>query len=85
MPAQSRNATVNGPVMDTTTGATIFNATVELRDEATSLKYSTKTNREGNYVVPDLSPAMPAMDDFSIEHSPTDFRPGDCVVRLSPN
>src|SRR5258708_20325942 len=54
--AQSPNATVTGEVVDPS-GAAISDATVEVIDEATNLKYSTKTNREGIYVIPELPPA----------------------------
>src|SRR5438094_3291097 len=54
--AQSPNATVTGEVVDPS-GAAIADATVELFDEATNLKYSTKTNGDGIYVVPSLPPA----------------------------
>ena len=54
--AQSPNATVTGEVVDLS-GAAIADATVEVINEATNLKYSTKTNREGIYVIPELPPA----------------------------
>ncbi|PYT34962.1 MAG: TonB-dependent receptor [Acidobacteria bacterium] len=66
--AQSPNATVNGEVVDPS-GAAIADATVEVINEATNLKYSTKTNREGIYVIPELPPAT-----YRIEVSHVGFK-----------
>ena len=66
--AQSPNATVNGEVVDPS-GAAIGDATVEVIDEATNAKYSTKTNREGIYVIPELPPAT-----YRIEVSHVGFK-----------
>ena len=65
---QSLNATVTGEVVDQS-GAAIGDATVELIDEATNLKYSTKTNGDGIYVVPNLPPAT-----YRIEVSHVGFK-----------
>src|SRR6266550_5701301 len=66
--AQSPNATVTGEVVDPS-GAAIADATVEVISEATNLKYSTKTNREGIYVIPELPPAT-----YRIEVSHVGFK-----------
>src|SRR6266851_4651457 len=54
--AQSPNATLNGQVVDSSGGA-IAGASVDAVNVATNVKYSTKTNAEGMYVLPDLPPA----------------------------
>src|SRR5437773_630208 len=64
----SPNATVTGEVVDQS-GAAIGDATVELIDEATNLKYSTKTKGDGIYVVPNLPPAT-----YRIEVSHVGFK-----------
>jgi len=65
---QSPNATVTGEVVDPS-GAAIADATVEVINEATNLKYSTRTNREGIYVIPELPPAT-----YRIEVSHVGFK-----------
>src|SRR6266851_2819860 len=54
--AQSPNATLNGQVVDSSGGA-IAGASVDAVNVATNVKYSTKTNAEGMYLLPDLPPA----------------------------
>ncbi len=66
--AQSPNATVTGEVVDPS-GAAIADVTVEVINEATNVKYSTKTNREGIYVIPELAPAT-----YRIEVSHVGFK-----------
>jgi len=66
--AQSPNATVTGEVVDPS-GAAIAGATVEVINEATNLKYSSKTSREGIYVIPELPPAT-----YRIEVSHVGFK-----------
>jgi hypothetical protein len=53
--AQSPNATINGIVLDPS-GAAIAGAQVVVVNDATGVQYTTKTNGEGIYVVPNLSP-----------------------------
>jgi len=53
--AQSPTAVVNGQVRDTS-GAAITGAMVEVFNDATHVRYSTETNNEGIYSVPDLPP-----------------------------
>lgn len=53
--AQSSNATVNGIVLDPS-GAVIAGAQVVVVNDATGVQYTTKTNGEGIYVVPNLPP-----------------------------
>lgn len=53
--AQAPTAVVNGQVRDSS-GATIVGATVEVFNDATRVRYSTKTNEEGIYSVPNLPP-----------------------------
>lgn len=53
--AQSPNATINGLVLDPSNSA-ITGAEVLVINDATGLKYFSKTNREGVYVVPNLPP-----------------------------
>src|SRR5205807_6371334 len=66
--AQSPNATLTGEVVDPS-GAAIADATVEVINESTNLKYSTKTSKEGIYVIPELPPAM-----YRIEVSHVGFK-----------
>src|SRR5881396_2622147 len=66
--AQSPNATVTGEVVDPS-GAAIADATVEVINEATSIRYSAKTNAEGLYFVPALPPAT-----YRIEVSRVGFK-----------
>src|SRR6266700_6807499 len=54
--AQSPNATLNGQVLDSS-GGVIAGANVDVVNIATNVKYSTKTNSEGMYFLPDLPPA----------------------------
>ena len=53
--AQSANGTINGLILDPS-GRVITGADVLVINDATGVKYSTKTNREGIYVLPNLSP-----------------------------
>src|SRR6266851_2292265 len=53
---QSPNATLNGQVVDSSGGA-IAGANVDLVNVATNVRYSTKTNAEGMYLLPELPPA----------------------------
>ena len=53
--AQAVKATVVGSVRDKS-GAAVSDATITLRERATGLSFTTKTNASGNYVFPDLSP-----------------------------
>ena len=53
--AQSPTATINGIVLDPT-GAAIAGAQVVVVNDATGVQYTTKTNGEGIYVVPNLPP-----------------------------
>jgi Carboxypeptidase regulatory-like domain len=53
--AQSPNATINGLVFDPSGGA-IVGAEVVVVNDATGVQYTTKTNGEGIYVVPNLLP-----------------------------
>src|SRR6266436_6002477 len=66
--AQSPNATLTGEVVDPS-GAAIADASVEVINEATNVKYSTKTSREGIYVIPELPPAT-----YRIEVSHVGFK-----------
>jgi hypothetical protein len=54
--AQSPNATVTGQVLDSS-AAVIAGAEVDVISDATNLIYSTKTNTEGIFMVPDVPPA----------------------------
>jgi hypothetical protein len=54
--AQSPNATVTGQVLDSS-GAVVAQATVDVINNATNAIYSTKTNGEGIFLVPDVPPA----------------------------
>src|SRR5260370_1121809 len=54
--AQSPNATLNGQVLDSS-GGVIAAANVYVVNTATNIKYSTKTNAEGMYLLPELPPA----------------------------
>jgi hypothetical protein len=54
--AQSPNATLNGQVLDSS-GGVIAGADIDAVNVATNVKYSTKTNSEGMYLLPDLPPA----------------------------
>src|SRR5258708_38809744 len=53
--SQSPTAVVNGQVRDGS-GAAISGATVEVFNDATHVRYSTGTNDEGIYSVPNLPP-----------------------------
>ena len=53
--AQSPNGTVSGLVLDPS-GAVIVGAEIIIVNDATRGQYSTKTNNEGIYVVPNLAP-----------------------------
>lgn len=53
--AQSPNATINGIVVDPS-GAVIAGAEVVVVNDGTGVQYTTKTNGEGIYVVPNLPP-----------------------------
>ena len=53
--AQSSNAIVNGIVLDPS-GEVIVGAQVVVVNDATGVQYTTKTNGEGIYVVPNLQP-----------------------------
>src|SRR5258708_28926293 len=53
---QSPNATLNGQVVDSSGGA-IAGVNVDVVNVATNVRYSTKTNGEGMYLLPELSPA----------------------------
>jgi hypothetical protein len=53
--AQSPNGVINGLVVDSSSRA-IVGADVVVVNDATGLKYTSKTNDEGIYVVPDLPP-----------------------------
>jgi hypothetical protein len=53
--AQSPTAVVNGQVRDTS-GAAVPNASVEVINDATSARYTTETNDEGIYSLPNLPP-----------------------------
>src|SRR5579859_6468565 len=53
--AQSPSATINGLVLDPS-GAAIVGAEVVVVNDATGVQYTTRTNGEGIYVVPNLPP-----------------------------
>jgi hypothetical protein len=53
--AQSPTATINGIVLDPS-GAAIVGAQVVVVNDATGVQYTSRTNGEGIYVVPNLSP-----------------------------
>src|SRR5947208_13828072 len=53
---QSPNATLNGQVLDSSGGVSA-GANVDGVNTATNDKYSTKTNAEGMYLLPELPPA----------------------------
>lgn len=53
--AQSPNGTISGLVLDPT-GAAIVGAEVVIANDVTGLLYTTKTNNEGIYVLPNLPP-----------------------------
>lgn len=54
---QSPNATINGLVLDPS-GAVIAGAQIVVVNDATGVQYSTRTNGEGIYVVPNLPPGL---------------------------
>lgn len=54
--AQSPNATLRGQVVDSS-GGTIAGANIDAVNPATNVRYSTRTNAEGMYVLPELAPA----------------------------
>ncbi|MFY9527850.1 MAG: carboxypeptidase-like regulatory domain-containing protein, partial [Candidatus Acidiferrales bacterium] len=53
--AQSPNGTISGVVIDPSEAA-IAGAEITIVNDATRVQYSTKTNNEGIYVVPNLPP-----------------------------
>src|SRR5690348_14714262 len=53
--AQSPSATINGLVLDPS-GAAIAGAEIVVVNDATGVQYTTKTNKEGIYVVPNVLP-----------------------------
>jgi hypothetical protein len=53
--AQSPNGTISGLVLDPT-GAVIVGAEIVVMNDATGVQFSTKTNRDGIYVAPNLPP-----------------------------
>src|SRR5260370_9039594 len=53
--AQAATAVVNGQVRDTS-GAAIPNASVEVINDATNVRFTTETNDEGIYSVPNVPP-----------------------------
>src|SRR5258708_19348604 len=53
--AQSPSATINGLALDPS-GAAIAGAQIVVVNDATGVQYTTKTNGEGIYVVPNLPP-----------------------------
>src|SRR6266436_4409803 len=55
--AQTTNATLNGQVTDTS-GAAVPNAKVVVVNDATNVRYETKTNNDGIYVEPNLPPGI---------------------------
>jgi hypothetical protein len=66
--AQAPTAVVNGQVRDSS-GAAIPNATVEIVNDATHVRYTTETNSEGIYSVPNLPPGT-----YHIQVSKTGFK-----------
>jgi hypothetical protein len=54
--AQTTNATLSGQITDTS-GAAVPDAKVVIVNDATNVKYETKTNRDGIYVEPNLPPS----------------------------
>lgn len=66
--AQSSSATINGIVLDPS-GAAIAGAQVVVVNDATGVQYTTKTNGEGVYVVPNLPPGP-----YRIQVSNTGFK-----------
>src|SRR5260370_14980981 len=66
--AQAPTAVVNGQVRDTS-GAAIATATVVVINNATNIRYTTETNREGIYSVPNLLPGT-----YHIQVSKTGFK-----------
>src|SRR6266850_7468039 len=54
--AQSPNAALNGQVVDSS-GGVIVGANIDAVNVATNVRYSTKTNAEGMYLLPGLPPA----------------------------
>jgi len=66
--AQAPTAVVNGQVRDSS-GAAIPNATVEIINDATHVRYTTETNSEGIYSVPNLPPGT-----YHIQVSKTGFK-----------
>jgi hypothetical protein len=53
--AQSPNGTINGQVLDPSGGA-IADAGIVILNDVTGLRYTTKTNGEGIYLLADLPP-----------------------------
>src|SRR5690242_6247189 len=66
--AQSSSATINGIVLDPS-GAAIAGAEIVVVNDATGVQYSTKTNGEGIYLVPNLPPGP-----YRIQVSNTGFK-----------
>src|SRR5258708_36806487 len=66
--AQAPTAVGNGQVRDTS-GAAIANATVVVINDATRARYTTETNGEGIYSVPNLPPGT-----YHIQVSKTGFK-----------
>jgi len=54
--AQTTNATLNGQVTDTS-GAAVPDAKVVIVNDATNVRYETKTNNDGMYFAPNLTPS----------------------------
>lgn len=53
--AQSPNGNINGTIMDPASGA-IVGAEIVAVNDVTGVQYTTKTNGEGIYVLPNLPP-----------------------------
>jgi hypothetical protein len=66
--AQGPGATVSGQVLDPS-GGVLPNVTVEIFNEATGTKFSTRTNNDGIYAIPNLQPAT-----YRIEVSHAGFK-----------
>ncbi|HWR15477.1 MAG TPA: TonB-dependent receptor [Terriglobales bacterium] len=66
--AQSPNANINGQVLDST-ASVIAGADVLVVNDVTGVQYSTKTNNEGIYVLPNLPPGP-----YRIQVSKTGFK-----------
>src|SRR5260370_38232500 len=66
--AQTPTAVVNGQVRDAS-GAAISGAAVEVFNDATHVRYSSETNEEGIYSVPNLPPGT-----YHIQASKPEFK-----------